>query len=52
MNNYKDAVRCPKHDAYYRDNSWLESKCSDKTCDFCKDRPEKPSDVKDRGDYS
>jgi methionyl-tRNA synthetase len=33
-----------KYDCLYcvKCNEWLESRCSDSTCDFCKDRPEKP----------
>ena len=34
-----------KHDAYYDDekDEWLESKCDNPDCEFCKDRPTKPS---------
>lgn len=36
-------------DAYYDDetNEWLESKCDDPTCEYCPNRPEKPSGIKD-----
>ena len=35
----------PIYDAYFDDISdcWLEKKCPDKDCEFCKDRPDKPS---------
>ncbi len=38
---------CDKHDAHYCKfcNVWLEKDCKSKTCNYCKDRPEKPSDV-------
>ena len=41
---------CEKHDAYYDDKKdiWLEGKCESKSCDFCKDRPDKPSQVTSR----
>ena len=37
-----------KYDAHYDDKKdiWLEGKCSNKDCEFCKDRPNKPSEVK------
>lgn len=40
---------CGKHDARYdeKEDKWLESKCGEDTCEFCKDRPEKPSQVKE-----
>jgi hypothetical protein len=31
-----DALFCPQC------NRWLESKCADKNCDYCKNRPIKP----------
>lgn len=43
--------RCCEHRIYFDDydaffcascNVWLESACSDATCEYCKDRPEKP----------
>lgn len=46
---YTDAERYnEKHDAYYclKCNQWLEDGCADKKCDYCKNRPKKPSDVK------
>ena len=32
-------------DAYYllKEDKWLEDKCDNLECDFCKDRPDKPS---------
>lgn len=38
-----------KHDAYYdnKKDEWLEDKCDNPNCEFCKDRPTKPSEVKD-----
>lgn len=37
-----------RYDNYYCEtcDKWLEPKCSDETCVFCKERPEKPSMVK------
>lgn len=36
-----------KYDAYYCElcNKWLERTCSDSECEYCKDRPEKPSQM-------
>lgn len=33
-----------KYDAYYCEkcNEWQERKCSDPSCEFCVNRPEKP----------
>jgi len=33
-----------EYDAHYDDetNEWLEAACSTPTCQFCKDRPDKP----------
>jgi hypothetical protein len=33
-----------EYDAYYNDetNQWLEDKCGDPNCEYCKNRPEKP----------
>ena len=33
-----------KYDSYYcpQCNEWIESKCGDESCEFCKDRPEGP----------
>jgi len=38
-----------KHDAYYDEEKdiWLEEKCDQKDCEFCSNRPTKPSDCKD-----
>lgn len=32
------------YDAYFckQCNEWIDSKCSDPECEFCKDRPERP----------
>lgn len=37
-----------KYDAYYcpECNEWTESKCDDKECQFCLNRPETPKEVK------
>lgn len=37
-----------RYDAYYDDkkDKWLEGKCSNKNCEFCKGRPDKPSQCK------
>lgn len=52
-------VRCknPEHDIRYNErydsywcvqcDEWTESKCSDNECDFCYNRPSKPSEVND-----
>jgi len=36
-----------KYDAYFCPDCdiWCEAKCSDPECEFCKHRPEKPSDI-------
>lgn len=36
---------CNYFDAYYDDEQdiWLEKKCENEECEFCKTRPEKPS---------
>jgi hypothetical protein len=36
-----------QHDASYdkEKDEWLESKCKDPECDYCIDRPDKPSDA-------
>jgi hypothetical protein len=36
-----------KHDATYDEEKdiWLEDKCDDPNCEYCKDRPDKPSEV-------
>ena len=36
--------RSEKYDAYYDDetNEWTEPKCSNPSCEFCGDRPDKP----------
>ena len=33
-----------KYDAYFnvKANKWLEEKCSDTECEYCKDRPDRP----------
>ena len=33
-----------EHDAWYDPirNEWVESKCSDPTCEYCANRPERP----------
>jgi hypothetical protein len=35
-----------EYDAYYCElcNKWLEDKCDDAGCEFCKDRPKKPNE--------
>ena len=46
-----------QYDSYYDpvNDVWLESKCSDPNCDYCSNRPERPSMknfyVTDRDDY-
>ena len=58
-----DDMPCPKcsefriysddFDAYFcaACNEWLESACSDTTCEFCKDRPDKPLDAIKNADF-
>jgi len=38
---------CEKFDVYYDGNTgkYLEKKCNDKECDYCKDRPKKLIDA-------
>ena len=45
--DYSKFKRCEKHDSHYdeKEDVWLENKCSDFRCQFCADRPEKPSMV-------
>jgi len=52
MNNLKQHIEtrgeyCEKYDAFYnpKKNIWLEEKCNDPNCIFCKGRPNKPSEV-------
>ena len=36
--------RSEKYDAYYCTKcGWIESKCGDDECEFCKNRPDKPN---------
>ena len=37
-----------KYDAYYDDKKdiWLEETCDNPKCDYCKNRPNKPSECK------
>lgn len=39
-----DALYCPECDV------WTEKKCDDKDCEFCSDRPKKPSQVLEEKD--
>lgn len=43
---------CRKYDSQYCEtcDSWTEGKCEDKDCDFCKERPDKPSQVSEEKD--
>jgi hypothetical protein len=43
---------CRKYDSQYCEtcDSWTEGKCGDKDCDFCKERPDKPSQVSEEKD--
>ena len=38
-----------EYDSYYDDvkDEWLEEKCDNKDCEFCSNRPTKPSDCVD-----
>jgi hypothetical protein len=38
-----------QYDAYFciECNKWLESNCDDPNCEFCYNRPNKPSEVND-----
>jgi hypothetical protein len=40
-----------KYDCYYCDtcNIWLEDICTDRDCEFCKDRPLTPKEGKENG---
>ena len=44
-----EVVRSEKHDSYLckKCDEWLEEVCSDSECDFCPDRPDKPSECLD-----
>ena len=37
-----------KYDSFFdpEEDKWLEPKCNDPNCEFCKDRPTKPSECK------
>ena len=50
MNCDHEKKYCPKHDAYYCVvcDVWLEKKCSDKTCQFCHERPDRPSMIDEK----
>lgn len=39
-----------KHDAFFNKEKdiWLDENCGDPKCSFCKDRPNKPSEVLER----
>lgn len=41
---------CARFDAYYCKvcDEWLEGRCRDPACEFCKDRPEKPSEMDEK----
>ena len=43
-----------RYDAYYDEvkNIWLEKRCKDSTCEFCKDRPDRPMWNHNHGDRS
>jgi hypothetical protein len=36
-----------QYDAYFCElcNKWLEESCGNPTCDYCNERPEKPSQI-------
>jgi hypothetical protein len=38
-----------QYDANYSPvrNEWLDDRCDDPTCEYCKDRPQRPLKVKD-----
>lgn len=37
-----------RHDAFYspKKDIWIDKNCKDPNCEYCKDRPNKPSDIK------
>lgn len=43
----KAGVRNDRYDAYYCEdcNAWIEPACSDPTCQYCNNRPNKPNDM-------
>jgi hypothetical protein len=53
-NIYHPSMRSAKYDSYacLKCNIWLDGVCSDPTCDYCKDKPEKPYQTKLLGDVS
>jgi len=48
LGDSKSKKLCERHDAYYDDKKdiWLEGTCDNKDCEFCSDRPTKPSQCK------
>ena len=46
LNGHKDCdvFYNEEYDAYYCEehNEWLEEKCNDKDCEFCRNSPDKP----------
>lgn len=42
---------CNKYDSYYCEscNTWLESLCEEPDCEYCRHRPETPSQVYNNG---
>jgi hypothetical protein len=47
MKENEERVYCEEYDAHYnkKEDKWIENKCKDKNCVFCKSRPDKPSEV-------
>lgn len=43
---HEEKQHSERHDAYFcrKCGEWLESKCKDPDCEFCKDRPERSKD--------
>lgn len=47
ISDFSEVKYCEKHDAKYhtRLNIWLEDSCGSADCEFCNNRPAKPSEV-------
>lgn len=45
--SFPQAMYCARHDAFYHEDKdeWCEKQCTDPDCEFCVNRPERPSMV-------
>lgn len=46
MTDTKPLAYSEEYDTYYNEetNEWVEDKCDDPNCEFCVNRPDKPSE--------